>query len=115
MSEFPTFRVGLTHDFLNAAGEPVFGDIGIDKLRSRPSTTVEFLPNWGNELPSEVGHEFDALLVLAPRVTAETLSACDRLSIVARFGVGYDNVDVEGCTESNVLLTITPDASRHPE
>lgn len=114
MSESPTFRVGLTHDFLNASGEPVFGDIGIDKLRSRPSTTVEFLPNWGNELPSEVGREFDGLLVLAPRVTAETLSACDRLAIVARFGVGYDNVDVEACTESNVFLTITPDGVRRP-
>ena len=47
-------------------------------------------------------------------MTAATLSTCYRLSIVARFGVGYDNVDVEACTESNVFLTITPDGVRRP-
>ena len=114
MNGSQVFRVGLTHDFLNAAGEPVFGDIGLDALKSRPGTSVEFLANCGDELPADVGCEFDALLVLAPRVTAATLSMCDRLSIVARFGVGYDNVDVGSCTESNVLLTITPDGVRRP-
>ena len=114
MSETPFFRVGLTRDFLNADGEPVFGDIGLDVLESRSDVTVEFLPDYGDELPSSVGREFDALLVLAPRVTAETLSDCSRLAIVARFGVGYDTVDVAACTNSDVLLTITPDGVRRP-
>lgn len=114
MSEAPSFRVGLTRDFLNADGDPVFGNIGLDMLKSRSGVTVEFLPNYGDELPSSVGREFDALLVLAPRVTAETLSSCSRLTIVARFGVGYDTVDVAACTNSDVLLTITPDGVRRP-
>jgi D-3-phosphoglycerate dehydrogenase len=33
---------------------------------------------------------------------------------VARFGVGYDNVDVLACTANNVMLTITPDGVRRP-
>jgi phosphoglycerate dehydrogenase-like enzyme len=33
---------------------------------------------------------------------------------VARFGVGYDNVDVAACTRAGVLLTITPDGVRRP-
>ena len=41
------------------------------------------------------GRDYDALLVLAPRVTAATLEAADRLALIARFGVGYDTVDVE--------------------
>lgn len=109
-----SFRVGLTRDFLNGRGELVFGDIGLRTLESEREVSVEFLPDCGDELPANVGREFDALLVLAPRVTAKSLSDCTRLTIVARFGVGYDNVDVDACTDSDVLLTITPDGVRRP-
>jgi phosphoglycerate dehydrogenase-like enzyme len=34
--------------------------------------------------------------------------------VLARFGVGYDTVDVGACTEHGVLLTITPDGVRRP-
>jgi phosphoglycerate dehydrogenase-like enzyme len=108
------FRIGVTRDFLNADGALVFGDIGLSILESVPGMVVEFLPDYGGELPASVGRDFDALLVLAPRVTANTLSACDRLTVVARFGVGYDNIDVDACTTSGVLLTITPDGVRRP-
>ena len=57
---------------------------------------------------------YDALLVGRPRVTAETLAGVERLVLVARFGVGYDNVDVEALTGSDVLLTITPEGVRRP-
>ena len=36
------------------------------------------------------------------------------MKVVARFGVGYDNVDVPACTRAGVLLTITPEGVRRP-
>jgi D-3-phosphoglycerate dehydrogenase len=36
------------------------------------------------------------------------------LKVVARFGVGYDGVDVAACTAAGVLVTITPDGVRRP-
>ena len=58
---------------------------------------------------------YDAIVVLTPRVTATTLGGADRrLRLIARFGVGYDNVDVAACTQAGVLLTITPDGVRRP-
>jgi D-3-phosphoglycerate dehydrogenase len=42
-------------------------------------------------------------------VTAESLRLADNLILVARFGVGYDSVDMAACTESGVIVTITPD------
>jgi phosphoglycerate dehydrogenase-like enzyme len=33
---------------------------------------------------------------------------------VARFGVGYDTVDVEACTNAGIALVITPDGVRRP-
>lgn len=108
------FRVGLTRDFLNADGQLGFGDIGLDVLAGDPRIQYEFLPDCGAELPPSVARDFDALLVLAPRVSAGTLDGAQRLAIVARFGVGYDSVDVEACTRKDVLLTITPAGVRRP-
>lgn len=49
------------------------------------------------------------------RVTRDTFSRGDhRLKVVARFGVGYDTIDVPACTANGVLLTIAPDGVRRP-
>jgi lactate dehydrogenase-like 2-hydroxyacid dehydrogenase len=42
-------------------------------------------------------------------VDKELLSMAPKLGIAARFGVGYDNVDVEACTRRKVYVTHTPD------
>jgi len=114
VSMHDSFRVGLTHDFLKPDGTVGFGDIGLDLLSGNPRVQYEFLPNVGGELPSDVARQFDALLVLAPRITAATVDGCERLALVARFGVGYDSVDVAACTRNDVLLTITPAGVRRP-
>ena len=108
------FKLGLTHDFLNDEGQIGWGDIGLSILDSHPSISWEFLPDYGGELPPEVAEEFDALLVLLPRITANTVAKAKRLKLVARFGVGYDNVDVDACTRAGIALTITPDGVRRP-
>jgi phosphoglycerate dehydrogenase-like enzyme len=109
-----TFRVGVTRDFLKADGTLGFGDIGLELLDSAAGVEWEFLPDNTSELEAGQVRDYDALLVLAPRVTAKTLDGADRLTVVARFGVGYDTVDVDACTRNNVLLTITPDGVRRP-
>jgi len=108
------FRLGITRDFLKPDGSLGFGDIGLGQLAEQPGLVWEFLAQQHGELPSEVADQYDALLVLAPRVTAATVEGCRRLALVARFGVGFDNVDVPACTRSAVMLTITPDGVRRP-
>jgi len=108
------FRLGITHDFLKPDGTLGFGDIGLDLLEQNARIERTYMPDHGAEVPAAVANQFDALLVLAPRVTAATLDGGTRLALVARFGVGYDNVDVPACTRNNVLLTITPAAVRRP-
>ena len=51
----------------------------------------------------------DALVAGMERIDGELLGRAPRLRIVARFGVGYDNVDVEACTRRGVYVTYTPD------
>lgn len=108
------FRIGITADFLKADGSLGFGDIGLEALTENPRIAYEYLPPCGTELPSELADQYDALLVLAPRVSATTVEQCRRLTLIARFGVGYDNVDVAACTRNNVILTITPSGVRRP-
>jgi D-3-phosphoglycerate dehydrogenase len=65
-------------------------------------------------MPAAGLRDFDALILLAPRFDRASIPAGDRLAIVARFGVGYDNVDVPACTERAIALAITPDGVRRP-
>ena len=107
------FRVGLTRDFLNAKGELRFG-IGLELVHDRPDIEWEYLARDTPEVQNELVRGYDALLVLAPKVTAQTLEGNDRLAIIARFGVGYDSVDVTACTRQGIAVTITPDGVRRP-
>ena len=108
------FRVGVTRDFLGTDGRVAFGDIGLSLLDRQQGLSWEFLAEDTRELRADQVRGYDALLVLGPRVTAATLEGAERLAVIARFGVGYDTVDVPACTRNGVLLTITPDGVRRP-
>src|SRR5262245_61437745 len=110
----PVFRIGVTRDFLKSDGSIGFGDIGLGILDLAAGIAWEFLAENATELSPNVANEYDGLLVLGPRITGRTVDGAQRLVCVARFGVGYDNVDVEACTRHGVLVTITPDGVRRP-
>lgn len=51
----------------------------------------------------------DALIVRSEtKVTAEVLSADDRLRVVARAGVGVDNINVEAATAGGIIVVNSP-------
>ncbi len=53
--------------------------------------------------------DVDAILIRsATRVDAEALSAAGRLKVVARAGVGLDNVDVKAATQAGVMVVNAP-------
>ena len=52
--------------------------------------------------------EADAIIAGMETVDDDFLDKAPRLGIVARFGVGYDSVDVEACTKRGVHVTHTP-------
>lgn len=108
------FRVGITRDALRDDGKTVF-DAAALKVLDDPVIEWEFIPENVKELTAAHAAAYDALCVLMPRTTAATLAGPNRrLKIVARLGVGYDNVDVPACTASGVILAITPEGVRRP-
>lgn len=50
-----------------------------------------------------------AIMTCWARVSAEAIDAAPKLAIVARLGVGLDNIDVERATARGVLVTNVPD------
>lgn len=51
----------------------------------------------------------DALLLRQTPVGEKSFRALRKLKVVARYGVGYDNVDIAAATKAGVLVTIVPD------
>ncbi len=108
------FRVGVSPEVQTADGGTVFGKDAM-KILDDPSVEWEFLADRVSELTQQHAARYDAFCLMTAKVTRETLSGPDRrLKLVARFGVGYDSVDVPACTEHGVMLTITPDGVRRP-
>ena len=56
----------------------------------------------------EAVKEADALIVRSDKVTREVVEAAPNLKIVVRAGAGYDNVDLEACTEKDITVMNTP-------
>lgn len=108
-----TFRIALTGDFRRADGSPAFPDFDISPLQATPRVEVLYLEN-ADPIQSEQVAGIDALILQRPRFGRESIHSNGRLSVVARFGVGYDNVDVGACTEGGIPLVITPDGPRRP-
>ena len=108
------FRVGITRDNIGPNGKPIFAESAF-KILQDAGIDYEFLPQIEAELTPETAAKYDALAVMLAKVTRATVSSPDRrLKLIARFGVGYDTVDVPACTENGVILAITPDGVRRP-
>ena len=110
----PPFRIALTADFYDEAGEPKFVDLGLGVFDGQDAVQVtQFAEHRPDITPDQLA-DCSGVVVLTPRVTAESLAGCDDLLAIGRFGVGYDSVDVPACTEHNVLAMITAGAVDRP-
>ena len=109
-----TFRVGVTPDFY----EEVKGKFEApmeSKLGNLPGLAVHPMPpQAGGAVSAAALKDCDAVLALALKFTRESVSGAERTAVIARWGVGYDMVDVDALTENDIALAITPGAVRRP-
>ncbi len=106
------FRVALSGDFVKADGTPAYPMFDLGPL-SGPDIEYFHLPQ-GPEIDGADLEDTDALIQLGVQFTRQSVPKGGRLSVVARFGVGYDNVDIDSCTEKSIAAVITPDGVRRP-
>ena len=84
---------------LNPARE-VLSRIGAELLLAEASTPQAIM---------QVARDADALLVTYAHVTAEMIAQMTRCRIIARFGIGVDNVDIAAATKASIVVTRVPD------
>jgi phosphoglycerate dehydrogenase-like enzyme len=107
------FRIGITPDFVTQVSGVL--DPGIEEVL-KPATGVEweYMPDTAGIAVAEILNRYDAAIALDYRFPAESFRGVERLAIIARWGVGYDRIDVPACTEASVILAITPDSVGRP-
>jgi phosphoglycerate dehydrogenase-like enzyme len=108
------FRLGLTADFFNAAGEPRYREMGERLATTYPQIEFVRLSRHEPEVQPQQLVGLQGIVVLTPRITARSLEQANDLLLLARFGVGYDSVDVPACTARQVAVTITVGAVDRP-
>lgn len=80
---------------------------GVELLRSQAEVDVK-LGIKPDELQKIIG-EYDALIVRSEtKVTADIIKAGKKLQVIARAGVGLDNIDVEAATKHGIVVVNAP-------
>ena len=63
----------------------------------------------GDLFDNEITEETTILLVWHKIIDAEFLQQNPSVRAVIRYGVGYDNIDIEFCKQRNIIVANTPD------
>ena len=107
------FQLAFTRDFLTDDDTLTYKSIGLSVLDDYTDITHRFFQEHHPiVLPGQI-RDIDAVVSLTAGWTRESLAGANRLVVLSRFGVGYDWVDVNACTEADVALCITTGAVDH--
>ncbi|MBM4314658.1 MAG: hydroxyacid dehydrogenase [Deltaproteobacteria bacterium] len=105
MDEAPVqFRVVITGDAVAAEAMEILSD-RCRVVFTGPYPSPEVLAQtMGNE-------QADALLIRTGKATAEVMKASPRLRVIAKHGVGYDNIDTRTATDLRIPVLISATAN----
>lgn len=101
---------------MNEQGVVGARDIGLERL-DKASDIIEyhFIESDTKIVTPEQIANADAIMLLAGYMPKETFAnGAENLTVIARFGVGFDKVDMQALTENDVALFITTDADPLP-
>lgn len=108
-----SFRVALSFGFKTPDDRMTFPSFDLSPLSDAARVDLKFLQP-GSPIAAEALEDVDALILLSETFCAESIPSSGRLSVVARFGVGFDTVDVNACTKNDIAVCTTPDGVRRP-
>lgn len=108
-----SFRVGLSPDWAEWA-ENTLPEALAEVLEPLPGLSHEVMPQRDGETSREILDQYDAIIAFGYKFPGGALRELKRLGCIARWGVGFDNVDVEACTNTDVLVALSPGAVQRP-
>jgi D-3-phosphoglycerate dehydrogenase len=97
--------------FRALVSDPI-AEAGLEILRRDPDVEVVVKTDHTAEELERAVAEADALLVRSQtKVTADMIEAAPRLKVIARAGVGVDNVDVPAATRRGIIVLNSPEGN----
>ena len=123
-----TFKVLFTGDSLDEAGNVRGEDIGVEALQATGFIHTGFILDqkpsaedaayWARLYSLEITAEHiaaaDAVVTIRPWLKAEAFArGADRLVAIGRAGMGYDKIDINACTQNDVVVFNTPESLTH--
>ncbi len=57
----------------------------------------------------EAAKDADAILTLTAQITRRVMEASPKCKVIARYGIGYDTIDVDAATDNGILVVNIPD------
>jgi D-3-phosphoglycerate dehydrogenase len=87
-------------------------ETGIEALMEVPELDVEVNTSLTHDELKHIIKEYDALIIRSgTKVTADIIENADNLKVVARAGIGLDNVDVEAASKRGIVVMNTPEGN----
>jgi D-3-phosphoglycerate dehydrogenase len=88
------------------------GEVGIHMLEAEEGIEVDVRTGLSPAALKDIIGDYDALIIRsATSVTEDLLASARRLKVVARAGIGLDNVDIPAATRRGVAVMNTPDGN----
>jgi len=95
----------LANDGIHPDGKTLLEEAAyqVDIERVEQKNLVEILPS------------YDVVIVRsATKIRKDLIDKCSKLKIIARAGVGFDNIDVDYARSKGITVIQTPEASSNP-
>ena len=65
-------------------------------------------------LTPQVLNDYDGLLAGGPHLTRASIEGVERCAAIVRYGAGFDRIDLDACTDADIMLVTTPAGIRRP-
>jgi D-3-phosphoglycerate dehydrogenase len=98
-----SYKVLLTEDI---------GEEGKSYLRSM-GYEIKIASGRSEDILAKEVEDCDAILARTMKITKKVIGANQKLKVISRFGVGYDNIDVEEATRRGIQVTYCPGANKN--
>ena len=85
-------------------------EIGMDFLKKKKFNIFEIKDLTDENLIKEL-NDVDGIIIRTAKLTKNVMRKCSKLKIVARHGVGYDNIDLSYLNEKKIPLAVTGTAN----
>ena len=86
-------------------------DSGIKLLDSRKDFSYEIVENLETSFLINKVQDCDAMTLRTSKLGSDLINVANKLKIISRHGVGYDNVDLEAVKKKKIILSITTNAN----